>query len=142
MTLEQRTQFQSDFFNKYGVTLSIEVQSYPYLGKSDSKHLLFAERAEQIVLLKIGEYNPRFRTIKASDYQKQKIWEATLEQAFYMLMTGDTTLISGFDPTTGNLVSLDEIKKRGFSEVALKILQQSGLLYGGLDSSARSWGLL
>jgi hypothetical protein len=53
-------------------------------------------------------------------------------------MTGDTTLISGFDPVSGNLVSYEEIRKRQFSDVAYKILLQAGLLYAGLDSTRRS----
>jgi hypothetical protein len=143
MTPEQKQQFQSDFMTKYGINLQIGLSSYQYLGgDNNQKHFLFAERAEQLVLLKIRECNPRFQIDKASNFQKKEIWEATLEQAFYMYMSGDVTLISGFDPTTGSVIPLDELKKRQFSDIARTILLQSGLLYGGLDSSLRSRTLL
>lgn len=139
MTLEKREQFQNDFMNKYGINLQTALTNYHFLGgDNNQKHLLFSERAEQMVLLKISEYNPRFKLEKASEFQLEKIWEASLEQAFFMLMTGDTTLISGFDPVSGNLVSYDEIRKRQFSDVAYRILLHAGLLYAGLDSTRRS----
>ncbi len=139
MTLEKREQFQNDFMNKYGINLQTALTNYHFLGgDNNQKHLLFSERAEQMVLLKIGEYNPRFKLEKASEFQLEKIWEASLEQAFFMLMTGDTTLISGFDPISGNLVSYEEIRKRQFSDVAYRILLHAGLLYAGLDSTRRS----
>jgi hypothetical protein len=139
MPLKNNDQFQNDFMNKYGINLQTVLTNYHFLGgDNNQKHLLFSERAEQMVLLKIGEYNPRFKLEKASEFQLEKIWEASLEQAFFMLMTGDTTLISGFDPVSGNLVSYEEIRKRQFSDVAYKILLQAGLLYAGLDSTRRS----
>lgn len=143
MTLEKREQFQNDFMNKYGINLQTALTNYHFLGgDNNQKHLLFSERAEQMVLLKISEYNPRFKLEKASEFQLEKIWEASLEQAFFMLMTGDTTLISGFDPISGNLVSYEEIRKRQFSDVAYRILLHAGLLYAGLDSTRRSVHLL
>ena len=139
MNSEKINQFINDFRDKYGINLETELQNYHFLGSyGDNKHIAFASRAEQMVLLKIGEYNPRFKLEKASEYQLEKIWEASLEQAFFILMTGDTTLISGFDPVSGNLVPYEEIRKRQFSDVAYKILLHAGLLYAGLDSTRRS----
>jgi len=143
MPLKNNDQFQNDFMNKYGINLQTALTNYHFLGgDNNQKHLFFSERAEQMVLLKIGEYNPRFKLEKASEFQLEKIWEASLEQAFFMLMTGDTTLISGFDPVSGNLVPYDEIRKRQFSDVAYKILLHAGLLYAGLDSTRRSVHLI
>lgn len=139
MNSEKINQFINDFRDKYGINLDTELQNYHFLGGyGNNRPIAFANRAEQLVLLKIGECNPRFRIDKASEFQLQKIYEAALEQGYYMLMTGDTTLISGFDPVSGNLVSYEEIRKRQFSDVAYKILLQSGLLYAGLDSTRRS----
>lgn len=143
MPLKNNDQFQNDFMNKYGINLQTVLTNYHFLGDYNTqKHILFAERAKQLVLLKIGEYNPRFKLEKASEYQLEKIWEASLEQAFFILMTGDTTLISGFDPVSGSLVPYEEIRKRQFSDVAYKILLHSGLLYAGLDSTRRSVHLI
>lgn len=143
MNSEKINQFINDFRDKYGINLDTELQNYHFLGGyGNNRPIAFANRAEQMVLLKIGEYNPRFKLEKASEFQLEKIWEASLEQAFFMLMTGDTTLISGFDPVSGNLVPYDEIRKRQFSDVAYRILLHAGLLYAGLDSTRRSVHLI
>ena len=54
-----------------------------------------------------------------------------------MFMTGDSTLISGFDPVSGSLVPYEEIRKRQFSDIAYKQLLHAGLLYTGLGSTRR-----
>ena len=138
MALRTNEQFQNDFMNRYGINLQTCLADYHFLGGYNTqKHILFAERAKQLVLLKIGEYNPKFKLEKASEFQLQKIWDASLEQAFFMFMTGDSTLISGFDPVSGSLVPYEEIRKRQFSDIAYKQLLHAGLLYTGLGSTRR-----
>lgn len=133
MTEKEINQFISDFQIKTGINLDVHL-----VGTDGNKTSSFVRRMNQLVLLEIRNQNPMYKEERVTSKQKKAIWEATLEQAEYVLNTGDTNLMAGYDPITNSAIPIEELRKRAFSPLARKILLISGLLYRGVGSPSHN----
>ena len=64
---------------------------------------------------------------KFSDYQKKCFKLALLEQCHYKIKNGDITNDSGYDPQTGKIISVNELKGIELSRQAIRYLNLCGL---------------
>lgn len=119
-------EFSNDMMKNYDINLDTQLEG------SSNKVDAFYNRVQMIVMLEIKSNNPNFRENKITEKQKEAIWKAILEQAYYMINNYDMNIVSGFDPISNSTVSIEEIRKRAFSPLARKILLTSGLLYRGI----------
>lgn len=131
-----KEQFQIDYEAYAGVSLATVIS------RLRTKVEPFINRVETIVNQKIKEYNPKIFDVSGSIqlYQNADYKQALLEQALYLINTGDASLMTGFDPVTNVLVPLDELRKRQFSPLAFMILENSGLLNRAMRSSKFNYG--
>lgn len=135
MTGEQIEQFRNDYFKKTGRTFAVD------FGSSPEQEVAFINRVEWLIDSVISSHSPNYVMNKSknaiSEYQKNVIWEAILEQVVYMMLVGDTTLMSGIDPVTNTVIPIEEIKKRYISPIVLGNLKNSGLFYSGIGNGSR-----
>lgn len=132
--------FNNDIMLKYDVNLDIQLKG------SSNKVNVFFERVKMIVYQEIKSNNPSFNEADLDDVVKDELWNAILEQAYYLIYNYDMNIVGGFDPITGATVPIDEIRKRSFSPLAKTILTNAGLLYRGIsdypyvrDYARRGW---
>ena len=136
LTEEQIRLFLEDYRIKTGDNLesNLDLTSKPKLDA-------FINRMYQLILIECRA-RPYFRRLETSnrlsEFQKASFWGAVLEQAEYVLSVGDFSKFSGFDGLNNSLVPLDELRKRGLSPIAQKLLQSAGLLYAGVVSGMQS----
>lgn len=62
-----------------------------------------------------------------SDFQKEHYKRALLEQAYYVIHNGDLSVDSGYDPTKGEIASVNDISSRTISQNAINELKVCGL---------------
>lgn len=118
--------FENDFRNNYDINLQTE------LSGGDKKVDSFFYKVKLVVEEEIKSNNPTLQFDSLKEKQKEQLWKAVLEQANYMFHNYDMNIVSGYDPISNSVVSVDEIRKRSFSPFAKKILLNAGLLYRGL----------
>lgn len=133
MTEEKINLFVKDFLFLTGISLEKRLRS----GDNESGKLeAFVNRVEMIIEEEIKTRNPNYtRQLNhglITELQKEAIYKAMLEQATYIFSVGDMTMISGYDPVTGIMTPLNEIRKRTLSPMAKKILTNAGLFYSGI----------
>lgn len=128
MTATEIIKFENDMLTQYDVNLQTK------LAGGNNKIAAFANRVEMIVDEEIKERCPNYLESELETLQTDAIWNAKLEQAFYLINNYDMTIISGVDAQTGQIMSIDEIRKRAFSPMAKKILSNVGLLYSGIGA--------
>jgi hypothetical protein len=128
MTTAEIIEFEKDMLTQYDVTLQTK------LSGGNNKIAAFANRVEMIVDEEIKANCPNYLESELETLQTTAIWNAKLEQAFYLINNYDMTIISGVDPQTGQIMPIDEIRKRAFSPMAKKILSNAGLFYSGIGA--------
>ena len=128
MTTAEIIEFEKDMLTQYDVNLQTKLQG------GNNKIAAFANRVEMIVDEEIKANCPNYLESELETLQTTAIWNAKLEQAFYLINNYDMNIMSGIDPQTGQIMSIDEIRKRAFSPMAKKILSNAGLLYSGIGA--------
>ena len=117
--------FKKDMLNKYGIDLDIE------LTKLKITSDIFYERIDEYIKEEIKTVN------STSDLDNEVyeaiIYKAVLEQASYVIINGDITTAMGIDFQTGQMMALNEIRKREMSPNARRILKNAGLFYSGIS---------
>lgn len=130
MTKEKIELFKTNYQELYGEELGVALDNTP---NSDSiNEVAFINRIERLIHTLIKKMSPTFDETNLSEYQEEQIWNAMLEQAFYVINVGDFTLFSGVDFTNNSAMDYNELQKRVYSPITLDILKSSGLLYTGL----------
>ncbi len=131
MTDTEIETFQQNFMEKTGIDLSTCSQ----LRGDGNRAKIFANRVEQIVYQQIKHACPGYSVeTELAPPQVTAIWDAILEQAYYMIDNYDMFIMSGIDPVNNTVMPIDEIIKRCFSKLALNILTDAGLQYRGMQS--------
>lgn len=128
MTKDKTQDFSNDMRTKYDIILDIALKG------TDNKVSAFFNRVEMVIMLEIQTQNPMFREDRITPKQKEAIWKAMLEQGAYIIYTGDTNLMSGYDPISNSAIPIEQLRERAFSPLARKILLTSGLLYRGIGN--------
>lgn len=123
--------FENDMLLRKGVNLANVVGDDD---ESGGKVERFIDRVLLIMETEVKKSNLKFQYQRVNTVQQEAFYEACLEQALYLIGTGDMNLISGYDPINNTVVSIDEIRKRAISPLAKSILKSEGLLYNGLRS--------
>lgn len=137
MTEEKIKTFAKDFLFRTGLDLE---KRLPANDLETNKVDAFVNRIEMMIEEEIKTRNPNYAIWKArglSEVQEDAIYRAILEQAAYVFVVGDMNFISGYDPVSGNITPLNEIRKRQFSPMAIKILTNVGLFYSGIGNRTR-----
>lgn len=132
MTEEKIKTFTKDFLFRTGIDLE---KRLPANDLETNKVDAFVNRIEMMIEEEIMARNPSYRRWKErglSEAQEDAIYRAILEQAAYVFVVGDFNYISGYDPISGTLTPIDELRKRTLSPQAKKILMNAGLFYAGL----------
>jgi len=135
MTESKIEQFAKDFKFITGMDLERRLPDNDF---DTNKVASFVNRCEMLVEEEIKARNPNYAIWKArglSEPQLDAIYRATIEQAIYMFSVGDFNLMSGYDPITGVMTPLEELRKRAFSPMAKKVLTNAGLFYAGIGYS-------
>jgi hypothetical protein len=131
MTPEQANKFVDELNAYAGFDLASEIEQFPQLKTTT---VAFVNRAELLIEQEIkaraARYNPELR----SAVQIAAVKTAIFEQIIYMIVAGDFTLLTGYDETTNGLADIRELRKRTFAPMAIKVLENAGLLYGGMRS--------
>ena len=82
---------------------------------------------EMMIEEEIKTRNPNYKRWKErglTEVQEDAIYRAILEQAAYVFVVGDMNFISGYDPVSGVMTPLNEIRKRQFSPMAIKNIDE------------------
>jgi len=122
--------FEADMLSKKGMNLSTRIEDDD---DAPNKVERFIDRALMLVETEVRTYNKRFDYKSVSQPQKDAFYNACLEQALYLYLLGDMSLISGYDPINNTVISIEEIRKRATSPIAKQILLNDGLLYRGIN---------
>lgn len=123
--------FKQLFKDKTGIDLEKE------LGSSN-KIEPFRLRITNIILEYIKEQCPTYDEEDLTDYQKQVIDEAIIEQGYYIISTGvDLTTYLGIDNVTGQTTPIADIRKRIIAPLARQKLKNAGLLFKGFGSGTK-----
>ncbi len=129
MDAEKQAKFINDFLEYTGINLEELVADLQPLPMTVAA---FINRAETLIITKIKSRNPTFREAELSEYEKEQIYKALLEQVTYMANVGDYSLITGYDPISNQAVPIEELRKRQLAPLAIAILKAAGLFYCGL----------
>jgi hypothetical protein len=124
--------FQADMLTKKGMNIATRISDDD---DAPNKVERFIDRVLLLVETEVKTYNKRFDYQLVSQAQKDAFYEACLEQALYLYILGDMSLISGYDPINNSVISIDEIRKRAMSPISKQILLNAGLLYRGLNNT-------
>lgn len=135
MNFNEKLQFQDDYALKYGENLADKVAVLPKPMQVEA----FIERVSDIIDIIIGKSMPNFDETLLSDNQKEAIYKAKLEQAYYMANTEDYSIVSGVDFVTGQMLSQQDLFNRTVSPFAKQILTNAGLQYRGLNRFVTQW---
>ncbi len=118
-------QFKNDMLLKYGIDLEKSL-----IGEISIQALY--TRTRELLILEIQERCPSFREEEDLANYENIIYKAVLEQAYYVLNNTDFSIASGIDFQTGQIMPIEEIRKRQLSPIAKRILSNAGLFYAGL----------
>lgn len=129
MNIKQQKLFVNDFLTYTGLNLEDVAQNIQPLAMTVAALI---NRTELIILTKIKLCNPSFQEDEATEYEKNEIKRALLEQVAYMTNVGDFSLITGYDPINNSLADIKELHKRRIAPLAKDILIAAGLLYKGV----------
>ncbi len=121
--------FEADMLSRKGMNLSTRIEDDD---DAPNKVERFIDRVLMIVEAEISRYNMYFDYAKLTEKQQDLFYEACLEQALYLYILGDMSLISGYDPINNTVVSIEEIRKRAMSPNAKQLLMSAGLLFRGV----------
>ena len=135
VTQEWINQFKTAYNNKYDCNMDNQLALLPRSMSSNA----FITRVSEFVDLYIKEHCPLFVESMASTEQQQAIYNAKLEQAYYILWNEDLTIVNGIDFAKGVAISQDVLKKAEVSRMALKFLETAGLLYRGINNAATQY---
>lgn len=130
MTDTEIETFSQDFREKTGIDLA----NCSYLRGDGDRAKIFINRVELIVYQQIKHACPGYVESELEPPQITAIWDAMLEQAYYMIENYDMFIMGGIDPVNNAVLPIDEIRKRAFSKLALDILTDAGLQYHGMQS--------
>jgi len=134
MTELEVNEIEEKFNKNTGMNLTAECS------KNEQLHLTtygFVNRVEKIIKEEIKSRSPNIDLNDLSALQTAALEDAILEQITYVLVNGDYSLIVGYDTANNSLAELKELRKRQWSPLAVKILTNAGLFYGGLDPRGR-----
>jgi hypothetical protein len=119
-----------DELNIYaGFDLAAEIEQFPQIRTTS---VAFVNRAESLIEEAIKSRAARYNKDNRSAAQKAAVKTAIFEQIIYMIAGGDFSLLTGYDDTNNSLADIRELRKRAFSPLAIKILENAGLLHNGM----------
>lgn len=116
----------NDFVNRVGVSV---VTKYG----EDALKLLLIDARKQCLDFIHSKRVRAFDEANLSDFENDRLDEATIEQAKYLIANGgDIGNMSGFDPVNNSFISRDEIEKRVLSARAEQALRRTKYFARGL----------
>lgn len=131
MTIEQANRINEQFHEQTNLNLDEEVSRNEQLSGINS--VAFINRTEKIILEEIKSRCPKADLDNLNQRESAAIESAIIEQMTYMIVAGDFTLMSGYDPTSNGLTDINQLRKRQMSPLAIKILTNAGLFYSGVS---------
>lgn len=129
VTQEFITQFITDYNNKYDVNIETQLTLLPRPMTSAA----FVTRISEYVDMYVTEHCPKYHDDFATQEQQKAVYNAKLEQAYYVLWNEDLTIVNGIDFAKGISLPQEVIKKSEMSRMARKYLETAGLLYRGIN---------
>ncbi len=132
LTHKDFLEFENDLLKNKGMNLQTRIDDDD---DAPGKVERFIDRVVMLVENEVKRHNKRFDFNAAPEPQQQAFYEACLEQAMYLYLLGDMSLINGFDPISNTIIDIEEVRKRAFSPTAKQLLLNAGLLYRGLSNN-------
>lgn len=135
VTQEFINQFITDYNNKYDTNIENQLALLPRPMTSNA----FVTRVSNYVDMFVKSHCPNFIEDCATTEQSEAIYNAKLEQAFYILWNEDLTIVNGIDFAKGTAVSQEVLQRAEMSRVAKMYLENAGLMYRGINGTGGVW---
>ena len=135
VTQEFINQFITDYNNKYDTNIENQLALLPRPMTSNA----FVTRVSNYVDMFVKSHCPMFIEDYATTEQSEAIYNAKLEQAFYILWNEDLTIVNGIDFAKGTAVSQEVLQRAEMSRVAKMYLENAGLMYRGINGTGGVW---
>lgn len=133
MTVQEANKFIEEYASYTGKDLNEVVKLHPQLSMLLGDGVALVNRVERILQEEIKSRSPLTVIENMSVMQQAAFRNALTEQITYIVAGGDFSLLTGYDDVNNTSLSIKEIRSKQFSPLAMKILSNAGLLYGGLD---------
>ena len=135
VTQEFINQFITDYNNKYDTNIENQLALLPRPMTSNA----FVTRVSNYVDMFVKSHCPNFIEDYATQEQSTAIYNAKLEQAFYILWNEDLTIVNGIDLAKGTAVSQEVLQRAEMSRAAKMYLENAGLMYRGINGTGGVW---
>lgn len=135
VTQEFINKFITDYNNKYDTNIENQLALLPRPMTSNA----FVTRVSNYVDMFVKSHCPNFIEDCATTEQSEAIYNAKLEQAFYILWNEDLTIVNGIDFAKGTAISQEVLQRAEMSRVAKMYLENAGLMYRGLNGTGGVW---
>lgn len=131
VTQEFINQFITDYNNKYDDNLNNKLALLPRSMSANA----FVTRVSEFMDMYVKRHCPMFVEDLGTEEQRQAIYNAKLEQAFYILWNEDLSLVNGIDFAKGTAIPQEVLENAKVSKTAKMYLEDCGLMYRGLNNS-------
>ena len=135
VTQEFINQFITDYNNKYDTNIENQLALLPRPMTSNA----FVTRVSNYVDMFVKSHCPNFIEDYATQEQSTAVYNAKLEQAFYILWNEDLTIVNGIDFAKGTAISQEVLQRAEMSRVAKMYLENAGLMYRGINGTGGVW---
>lgn len=133
MRTEPRFVSPNDFQNYWGIDLDAELK-----GDSNNKSNRFLLLIEERLMMHIDSATFRLNLWEElTDFQKENLQKAILEQAMYVLKNSDISMDSGYDPDSGEVISSEKLEKIEICRNSINYLKICGLYNHVIRNRAR-----
>ena len=135
VTQEFINQFITDYNNKYDTNLNNQLALLPRPMSANA----FVTRVSEFMDMYVKRHCPNYIESFATQDQQKAVYNAKLEQAFYILWNEDLTLVNGIDFAKGTAISQEVLEKAKVSKMAEMYLENNGLMYRGINGTGGVW---
>lgn len=135
VTQEFINQFITDYNNKYDTNLNNQLALLPRPMSANA----FVTRVSEFMDMYVKRHCPMYIEDLGTQAQRDAIYKAKLEQAFYILWNEDLTLVNGIDFAKGTAIPQEVLENAKVSKMAEMYLENSGLMYRGINGTGGVW---
>jgi len=131
--------FINDFVTAYNNKFDTNIENQLALLPRPMSVNAFVTRVSNYVDMYVKEHCPNYVEDLAVQAQKDAVYNAKLEQAYYILWNEDLTIVNGIDFTKGTAVSQEVLQRAEMSRMAKMYLEDGGLMYRGINGQGGVW---
>lgn len=129
------TAFITAYNNKYDTNIENQLALLP----RPMSAAAFITRVSNYIDMYVKEHCPNYVEDMAVQDQRDAVYNAKLEQAFYILWNEDLTIVNGIDFAKGVAVSQEVLQRAEMSRMAKMYLENAGLMYRGINGTGGVW---